>query len=130
MVCKIDGIDVESILTSGWDGSGRYLILIPRPAAELRDLEKIDWSAPTIEYDPFDAPTSRFPVGCSYEVIELSYSSMPKQWRIEIQVKAQHFGDTTQLSAQLADKDATIQDLQADLAAVIAAYSEGVETIG
>lgn len=107
--------------------------------------------------EPKDAKKTYLPEGCGFSLLELSYSSYPREWTAEIRMGQQYYGEFERYAgaggqhwrAAAAEKDETIarqqatidaqaeelETMEADSTAAAesqlrSAYQEGVESIG
>ena len=155
MKYNIDGVAIQSVLRGG-RMDGTYYVKFGHDAT-LAQLEAINWEKPTIVLnEPKDAKKTYLPEGCGFSLLELSYSSYPREWTAEIRMGQQYYGDLSAMQEQVgaleaaaAEKDETIarqqatidaqaeelETMEADSTAAAesqlrSAYQDGVESIG
>lgn len=152
----IDGCEIKSVMRVPMRSDGSYVVRFPHDAL-LSQLEAINWDKPTIVLnEPRDTNKTYLPTGCGFVLDHLTYSSRPREWKAEIRMGEQYYGDLSAMQEQVgaletaaAEKDETIARQQATIdaqaeeletmeadstaaaeAQLRAAYQEGVESIG
>lgn len=152
----IDGCEIKRVMRVPMRSDGSYVVIFPHDAV-LSQMESINWDKPTIVLnEPKDANKTYLPTGCGFVLDHLTYSSRPREWKAEIRMGEQYYGDLSAMQEQVgaleaaaAEKDETIARQQATIdaqaeeletmeadstaaaeAQLRAAYQEGVESVG
>ena len=119
----IDNVPVKLVIRK--PQNGEYLLFFEHDVT-LDQLESIHWEKPTIvKAEPVRPYDTFLPDGYGFELVKLTYSSLPKEWQAEIKVCKQYLGDVTGYQAQIdelteksADQQSTISNQKQKIVAL------------
>lgn len=118
----IDGVPA-GLITRDLGGS-RYAVRFDRNRVALADIEGIDWSKPAIERKDADANAVALPEGYGFELVEITYTSLMRQYTAVLAVAKQNLGDVTGYREELAEANAAAGALRTEIASANAAAAE------
>ena len=135
---KLDGVPAAFVTRGG--GNGRYRVVFEREFAELPAIEAIHWEQPTVEHLA-ETPEQGLPEGYGFQVERISYDHTSRSYTVVLRTARQYLGDVTGYQAQVEELQAQVTAAQGQAAAaeaeltdqeaaLAAAYTEGVESIG
>lgn len=111
MATTIDYVPSEAIFRQ--IVGGNYLVHFDKNKASLSDIEGINWIRPTVRgYGPDEG----LPEGYEFRLVKISYSSLSKQYTVELAVDSQYYGDVTGYQAEIREQKAKIKELESNVA--------------
>lgn len=105
---KIDGVVAGSIRPGAENGF--YTVLFERDAAELADIEKINWDKPVIERLDARENAPALPEGYGFEVVDITYNSAVRTYEVKLKVASQYLGDVTDYQSQIAELESAADE--------------------
>ena len=122
---RIDGVPAKHILRAGVGGS--YVVAFDKTDATLAEIEGIDWGHPTVVRVNAANNDEGLPYGYGFDVVQITYSSLPKEYVAEIRTAKQFLGDVTGYVAEIEAQQATIAAKTAEIGDLNAQLAEADE---
>ena len=122
---RIDGVPVKFIHRSG--AGGNYWVVFDKTKATLTEIEGINWAHPTVVRVDAANNDEGLPDGYGFDVVQITYSSLPKEYVAEIRTAKQFLGDVTGYVAEIEAQQATIAAKTAEIGDLNAQLAEADE---
>lgn len=92
-----------------------YEVVFKREDATIDQLEEISWKRPPVN------DYCKLPIGFAFNLKSITYNTYAKAYVVTLIVRDQYLGDVTRYQEEIANKDETIATMTSDHAAAIAA---------
>lgn len=124
----IDGVTAGPI-SRHYPRNGHYTVAFEREYASLEQIERIDWSKPSLQNISSCAVEPGLPEGYGFEVVKIEYDSACRTYRVELKTASQYLGDVTGYQAQITELEAAAAEKDNTISAQAAQLAENVEKL-